>query len=131
MMQKKTHTYYWPRLKMRVRDDIPRVVKTAATRAPVTQETVRKFRDLVQGLLYVGLFCAVLFLEVYVRTQLKSHSLEIWMLERKKAEIESDMTRLDMRLTVLESPLRLESLASTEIGLTAANPQEKTPTVKP
>ena len=62
--------------------------------------------------------------------QLKSHSLEVWTLSRRKAEIESEITRLDMRLTVLESPMRLESLASSEIGLTAAVPQEKSPTKK-
>lgn len=77
----------------------------------------------------MGLFWLALFLEVYVRTQTKSMSLEVWMLSHKKAAIESEMTRLDMRLTVLESPRRLEELASSEIGLMAVAPP-KAPTDK-
>lgn len=76
------------------------------------------------GLVYAGLFCAALFAEVYVRMQLKSYSLDVWMLAKRKAEIEGEITRLDMRLTALESPVRLESLAASEIGLTNVQPQE-------
>ena len=84
-----------------------------------------------QGLVYVALFCSLLFMEVYVRTQLKSRSLDVWTLTRRKAEIESEMTRSDMRLTVLESPMRLETLASSEIGLIADHPQKEPQPRKP
>ena len=90
----------------------------------------QNLRVLAIGLVYVGLFCTALFFEVYVRSQIKSHSLEMWTLSRRKAEMESELTRLDMRRTVLESPMRLESLASSEIGLTAAVSQQNSPTKK-
>lgn len=106
-------------------------VDSAPARSRLSDELLsRRFHELVVGLMYVGLFCSALFLDVYVRMQLKSNSLEVWTLSRRKAEIESEITRLDMRLTVLESPMRLESLASSEIGLTAAVPQQQTPTKK-
>lgn len=98
-------------------------------RSPECDRAAR-FRAMTVGLFYMGLFFTALFLEVYVRMQVKSRSLEIWTLTRRKAEIESELTRLDMRLTVLESPMRLESLASSEIGLTAAIPQQQTPAKK-
>jgi len=89
------------------------------------EQRALRYRELVAGLTYVGLFCVALFFEVYLRVQTKSQSLNVWTLTRRKAEIESEITRLYMRRTVLESPVRLESLAASEIGLTAVLSQEK------
>lgn len=112
---------YWYRTK-RAADAAPLQKKARAR-----QDRAERLRVLCEGLVYVALFCAAMFLEVYLQAGLKAYSLDVWMLSRKKVEVESEITRLDMRLTVLESPLRIESLAASEIGLTAAVPQNKTP----
>lgn len=100
---------------------------TPLQKARVSQDRSIRMRRLLTGGFYVGLFCLALFGEVFLKTRLKSYSLDIWLLERRKVEVESEITKLDMRLTVLESPMRIESLASSEIGLTAAKPQKEPP----
>lgn len=147
-MQKKSQSVFWPRAGLpgmavsrgsapiwalsrpRGKSAIQASEKVSAAGRMAGELRAKKFRELMVGLAYIGLFFVILFSEVYVRMQLKSRSLDVWSLSRRKAEIESEITRLDMRLTVLESPVRLESLALSEIGLTAAVPQEKTPTRK-
>lgn len=119
-MQNKTSGMYWPRAE---RSDA--YSDAGSPRKAASAETAERFRKLVQGLTYAGLISAALFLEVFLRTQHKSHSLEIWTLTRRRAEIENEITRLDMRLTVLESPARLQTLATTEIGLAVVVPKEE------
>ncbi len=119
-MQNKIQSLVWHRT------TVVREKRRAPSSAPppVSAETVRRFHLLVEGLIYVALGCLLLFSEVYIRTRQKSRSLEIWTLARRKVEMESELTRLRMRITVLESPQRLESLAATEIGLTSADKQQ-------
>lgn len=124
-MQNKTSHIFWPRA------ESPGDKNHASAGPRRNEDASIRLRILAAGLLYVGLFSTAMFLEVYVKTQLKSRSLEIWTLARRKVEIESEMTRLDLRLMVLESPMRLESLASSEIGLTAEQPQQKSPDQTP
>ncbi len=117
-MQNRTSTIFWPRAE-------PAADRRSTTATVRTNARAQRLRTLSQGLFYVALFWLVLFLEVHVRTLAKSESLEIWMLARRKAHLESELTRLDMRLTILESPKRLEALASSEMGLTVVASQEQ------
>lgn len=122
-----TSNVFWSRVKTGSDLGRPVIWAPVAKRVLVAGPSVdvsRRICILLAGLGYIGLFCFLLFMEVYVKTQLKSHSLELWTLNRRKAQTESEITRLSMRLTVLESPMRLETLASSEIGLIAAQPQK-------
>ena len=127
-MQKKTTHVFWSRSAWSIDRHVPvRPAAPAPRKADVrADERAARFRTLSFGLIYIGFLCVAMFLEVCVRMERKSQSLEIWTLMKRKVEIESEITRLDMRLTALESPTRLESLASSEIGLTAAETHAKT-----
>ena len=130
-MQNRTSNVFWHREHIALARAPSEFRAAVSKRAERHAGSDRNLQTLVHGLIYVALFCSLLFAEVYVRTQMKSRGLEIWTLARRKAEIESEMTRLDMRLTVLESPMRLETLASSEIGLVADHPQKETPPQTP
>lgn len=77
----------------------------------------------VEGLLYIGTFFAVLFAHVHIHTHSKTLSLDTWMLTKRKEELVGEVNSLRMRIVPLESPLRIETLAVSELGMSPAAPE--------
>ena len=100
----------------------PRVRSRKRVQARDTTRSQARARGLGGGLLWIVLFAVLLAGVVAVNVAVLRLNVQLDQAGRERAELESDVKRLRSELSTASATARIERLATTELGLVEADP---------